>query len=61
MMFNEDKPYYAGVGPRTTLWGPILEKAFAKIKGSYSAVKGGYLVSGLRALTGAPVYNYNKY
>ena len=39
-------------------WPPILEKAWAKVKGNYEAVEGGFVVSGLRSLTGAPVFTY---
>ena len=38
------------------MWGPILEKAWAKIKGSYNNAEGGYI--SIRALTGAYVYQY---
>ena len=40
------------------MWAPILEKAWAKIKGSYDAADGGFITSGIRALTGAPVFRY---
>ena len=40
------------------LWAPILEKAWAKVKGDYSKIKDGFAVNGMRALTGAPVFNY---
>lgn len=41
------------------MWAPILEKAWAKIKGNYEASEGGFVVSGLRAITGAPVFYFN--
>jgi hypothetical protein len=40
------------------LWGPLLEKAWAKVKGNYGQADGGYTGNGIRALTGAPVYEY---
>ena len=40
------------------MWAPILEKAWAKIKGSYGQIEAGFVINGLRALTGAPVFNY---
>ena len=40
------------------MWGPILEKAWAKVKGSYANTRGGHVVNGLRSLTGIPVYYY---
>ena len=41
------------------MWAPILEKAWAKVKGNYEASEGGFVVSGLRAITGAPVFTYD--
>ena len=40
------------------MWAPILEKAWAKVKGSYENTDDGYLINGLRAVVGAPVFNY---
>lgn len=40
------------------MWAPILEKAWAKAKGSYGQIEAGFVINGLRALTGAPVFNY---
>jgi len=40
------------------MWGPIAEKAWAKVRGSYDNAEGDILVNGLRALTGAPVFSY---
>lgn len=40
------------------MWAPILEKAWAKVKGNYGQTSGGFVVSGLRALTGAPTFTY---
>mmetsp|Transcript_13133 Transcript_13133/g.22191 ORF Transcript_13133/g.22191 Transcript_13133/m.22191 type:complete len:156 (+) Transcript_13133:481-948(+) len=41
-----------------TLWGAILEKAWVKIRGGYIGADGGFTSTGVRALTGAPVFNY---
>lgn len=38
------------------MWAPILEKAWAKVKGNFEMTEGGFNVSGLRAITGAPVF-----
>ena len=40
------------------MWGPIIEKAWGKVKGSYGNADGGYIENGLRALTGSPVYQF---
>lgn len=42
---------------RDHIWVPLLEKAWAKLLGSYSAVPGRHAVTALHALTGAPVFN----
>jgi hypothetical protein len=43
---------------KQAMWGAILEKAWAKVKGNYESSEGGFTVSGLRSLTGAPVFTY---
>ena len=40
------------------MWGPMIEKAWAKVKGSYARADGGFMDNGIRALTGAPSFNY---
>ena len=40
------------------MWGPILEKAWAKVKGNYEASEGGFTPNGIRSITGAPVFIY---
>lgn len=40
------------------MWGPILEKAWAKIKGMYGNTRGGHFVNGLRTLIGIPLFAY---
>lgn len=41
------------------LWVSLLEKAYAKIHGSYASIIGGTAMNALRDLTGFPVYNFN--
>ena len=43
----------------TAMWAPLLEKAWAKIKGNYITTDGGFLVEGVRALTGVPAFSYD--
>ena len=36
------------------MWGPVLEKAYAKVHGSYSTLHGGFISEAFQDLTGAP-------
>jgi len=40
------------------MWAPILEKAWAKVKGNYGGTRGGHVINGLRVLTGIPIFMY---
>lgn len=40
------------------IWAALLEKAYAKIIGTYTHADGGYTANGIRTLTGLPVYEY---
>ena len=42
------------------LWVMILEKAFAKLCGSYAALEGGHTLFALEALTGEKVYKFHR-
>ncbi len=37
----------------------IIEKAFAKLKGTYNSLIGGVALNSLNILTGAPTYGYS--
>ena len=41
------------------LWAPLIEKAYAKVKGNYMNIDGDFVENGLRAITGLPVYRYD--
>jgi hypothetical protein len=50
---------YAHIGDDASIWGAVLEKAWAKVKGSYeSSYWGGLMTNGIRALVGSPVFTY---
>lgn len=36
------------------MWGPIIEKAFAKFHGNYARIEGGNLTDGVTTLNGGP-------
>ena len=40
------------------LWGPLLEKAFAKLQGNYENTVSGDPISSIEMLTGAPALRY---
>ena len=42
------------------MWGPILEKAWVKVRGSYENADGGRMQNGIRLVTGAPVFEYDS-
>ena len=49
---------FARVSSDGALWGPILEKAFAKFLGNYEALEGGLNGPGIRMMTGSPFIIY---
>jgi len=52
LMFLQPDPYSGA------MWGPLLEKGWAKVAGNYELSDGGYLENGIRLFTGAPVFTY---
>ena len=53
-----DEPVHMNPADNGAMWAVIMEKAWAKAKGSYGQANGGFVVSGLRAVTGAPTFTY---
>ena len=41
------------------IWVLLIEKAYAKLHGSYSRIEGGMAYQAMRDLTGAPSYVYD--
>lgn len=42
------------------MWNVIVEKAWAKVKGSYENSASGHLLNGMRAITGNPGFSYGE-
>lgn len=51
---GESKPLYAGLGKDNSIWGAIVEKAFAKKYGNYQHTEGGWMATGVANLNGSP-------
>ena len=58
LLFENGQLKYMKQADNGAMWAAILEKAWAKAKGAYGQANGGFVVSGLRAVTGAPVFQY---
>ena len=58
MLFQNGQLKYMRVADNNSMWAPILEKAWAKVKGNYAQTDGGFVVNGLRSITGVPVFTY---
>lgn len=46
------------IGADGAIWGPLMEKAWAKVKGNYMNAHFDLSANGIRALTGVPVFDY---
>ena len=52
--FMKDQIYTDRRAPDGSFWGPIIEKAFAKMVGNYELIANGWQVESFKYLTGAP-------
>ena len=50
---------FAKVSKDGALWGPLIEKAFAKLHGNYEAIENGDPTHSIEVLTGAPSTYYD--
>ena len=50
---------YAQVGKDGSLWGPILEKSFAKYLGNYEAIDAGVASHGIEGMIGSPSEDFD--
>ena len=53
------KPIFARCRSSAGFWVQIVEKAYAKLHGSYANLSGGNTAEALHDLTGRPVFDYN--
>ena len=53
-LVNHRETLYASVSSDGALWGPILEKAYAKYIGNYEALNGGLIGPGIENIVGSP-------
>ena len=59
---RKDKTFLAHTGEDDSIWGPLLEKAFAKMHGNYEHIASGNPSYSVRTMTGAPwrmYFNFN--
>ena len=43
------------------MWVPLMEKAWAKVRGSYESANGGFNEEAIRVIVGCPVVSYSTY
>ena len=62
MLFQYSNPRLVFTQPPTdekSMWGPIIEKAWAKMKGNYLISEGGFVENGFHYLVGIPAFRYD--
>ena len=56
--YPQGPPLFA-TGAKNELWVTLLEKAYAKIHGSFFSLKNGFVTEALQDLTGVPTSSYD--
>lgn len=51
---NQSGAWFAKIGDDGSLWGPIIEKALAKLHGNYARIEFGDTIHGVTVLNGSP-------
>jgi len=54
-------PMFANIGKDGSIWGAIVEKAYAKRYGNYQHMEGGWMATGVANLNGSPFKTYLHY
>lgn len=55
---GQEQLFFAKPGSDGAMWGPLLEKLWAKINGNYELLQAGWQHESLRFFTGAPAQDY---
>ena len=55
---SETLPIFANIGDDGALWGPLIEKVWAKINGTYENTAAGWQHEACRIFSGAPANDY---
>jgi calpain-15 len=53
------KLYFVAASNNNLMWAPIIDKAWAKVKGSYMNSNAGMSANALRFMTGAPTITFD--
>jgi len=56
---NATTPIFSSIGSNNQFWAIILEKAFAKIKGTYASTNTANFLEVISTFAGCPVFQYN--
>mmetsp|Transcript_26510 Transcript_26510/g.36226 ORF Transcript_26510/g.36226 Transcript_26510/m.36226 type:complete len:92 (-) Transcript_26510:1322-1597(-) len=53
-------PIFANIGYDGALWGPFVEKAWAKMNGNYEQIVGGWMKEAVNFLNNSPATTYQN-